>query len=164
MISQVKLKNAGVLQGNVITRWAFLRGVSALGVAALCCGCMSLENEEGRLPNAMRSAIAGFTAKGYPDLTKLPDAPTGLPSANAWSALEAGLVKQGQQLGTNPAAVALKPEDSDLRWAQVAKSEVEANPLSQPLVQAPSGTPTELENAAAARAKFDADLARLPPL
>jgi hypothetical protein len=126
-------------------------------------GCMSLENEEARLPDGMRSAMASLTAKGYPDLTKIPDAPKDLPSATAWSSLESGLVTQGAAVAANPEAKALVPGDTDLAWAAQDRAALEADPRAEPLPAAVPGTATEPDWAVEARKKLEADLARLPP-
>lgn len=147
-----------------LSKFGTTKGLLLLSLAALSTGCMSLENEEGRLPDAVRSTISGLIAKGYPDLTKIPDAPTDLPAPATWTALESRLVIQGRELAANPAAAAPTSDDTSLSWAQSARSNLEADPRAQPVTAPPAGVPTELESAAAARAKFDADLARLPPL
>jgi hypothetical protein len=139
------------------------RAVVALCLCALGTGCMSLENEEGRLPDAMRGAIAGLTAKGYPDLTKIPDAPTELPSSTTWTSLEAGLVQQGRDLSANPTAATPTAEETNLDWAQSEKEKLEADPRAAPLPAVVPGAEGTPEWAAAARAKLEADLARLPP-
>jgi hypothetical protein len=149
---------------KLVSRAPIKRSFVAMACALSCAGCVSLENEEGRLPDAVRSAISGLTAKGYPDLTKIPDAPTNLPTAATWGALEQGLVAQGQSVAQNPGAVAPTAEELNQSWAQGARASLEADPRSQPVPPVAVGTQTELEAAAAARAKFDADLARLPPL
>lgn len=133
-------------------------------LVGLSTACGTLENEEGRLPDAMRTAMRTFSANGYPDLTKLPEAPKYVPSAATWSALEAGLIAQGQEVASSPSASALTPADSDLTWAQTARTDLETEPLAQPIAPAQSGASNEQEDAAAARAKFDADFARLPPI
>ena len=127
-------------------------------------GCVSLENEEGRLPDAMRSAINSLTAKGYPDLTKIPDAPTNLPNAATWTALETGLVGQGSRLNNNTDARAPTPDETNLDWAQKERAALDADPRAQPLPAPVAGAAESPDWAAAARAKLEADLARLPPL
>jgi hypothetical protein len=135
----------------------------ALSLAGLCTGCMSLENEEGRLPDAMRSAISGLTAKGYPDLTKIPEAPTDLPSATTWSALETRLTSQGREVATNPKSISPTAEETNLSWAATERTALEGDPRAQPLPPVVAGAPGTPEWAAEARAKLEADLARLPP-
>ena len=140
-----------------------IKFVASLSIAVVCTGCMSLENEEGRLPDAMRSAISGLTAKGYPDLTKIPDAPTDLPSATTWSALEARLAAQGKLVAASPSAIAPTAEETNLSWAVTERNRLEAEPMAQPLPPVVAGAPGTPEWAAEARAKLEADLARLPP-
>jgi hypothetical protein len=147
-----------------LSKFGTAKAVVVLSLAAFSTGCMSLENEEGRLPDAMRTTISALTSNGYPDLTKIPDAPTDLPAPATWTALEAGLVRQGKEMAANPAAAAPTSDDTNLSWAQSARLNLEADPRAQPIIAPPAGVQTELESAAAARAKFDADLARLPPL
>jgi hypothetical protein len=131
--------------------------------ATFTTGCMSLENEEGRLPDAMRSAITGLTAKGYPDLTKIPDAPKDLPTAANWTALEARLADQGREVANSPNAAALTPEETNLDWAAKEKSALESDPRAEALPPVVAGAVGSPEWAAEARAKLEADLARLPP-
>jgi hypothetical protein len=135
--------------------------VSALGLGLT--GCVSLESEEGRLPDAMRAAISNLSAKGYPDLTKIPDAPTNLPTATTWSALEAGLVEQGKALSQDPAAVPPTPEETNLDWAEAQRRALNSDPRAEPVPPVPVGGSDEVKWAADAKAKLDADLARLPP-
>jgi hypothetical protein len=130
-----------------------------LGASSLT-GCMSLANEEGRLPDAMRGAIATLSAKGYPDLTKIPDTPTDLPSQLNWSSLESRLVSQGAALAANPTAALPTSEETNVSWAASARNELERDPRAESL---PAGAPSTPEWATAARAKLNADLARLPP-
>ena len=140
-----------------------IKFVASLSIGVVCTGCMSLENEEGRLPDALRSAISGLTAKGYPDLTKIPDAPTDLPSATTWSALEARLAAQGKLVAASPSAIAPTAEETNLSWAVTERNRLEADPMAQPLPPVVAGAPGTPEWAAEARAKLEADLARLPP-
>jgi hypothetical protein len=126
-------------------------------------GCMSLENEEGRLPDAMRAAISNLSAKGFPDLTKIPDAPQDLPSTSTWKSLESGLVAQGKSLAANPGAVAPTAEETNLDWAETQRRALNADPRAEPVPPVPIEGSDEVRAAAAAKAKLDADLARLPP-
>ena len=146
-----------------LSQLGLIKSVAGLFIAVVCTGCMSLENEEGRLPDAMRSAISGLTAKGYPDLTKIPDAPTDLPSATTWSALEARLAAQGKLVAASPSAIAPTAEETNLSWAVTERNRLEAEPMAQPLPPVVAGAPGTPEWAAEARAKLEADLARLPP-
>ncbi len=141
-----------------------LRGAIVAALSLSATACMSLANEEGRLPDVMRSAITGLTARGYPDLTKIPDAPTDLPTARTWSSLEARLVQQGATLRANPLATAPTADDINLEWAAQAQAGLEADPRAQALPPVVAGSPGTPEWAAQERAKLDADLARLPPL
>lgn len=141
-----------------------LRTIASLTICVALAGCISLENEEGRLPDAMRSTIASLTAKGYPDLTKIPDAPTTLPSASAWGTLQSGLIGQGRMVTNDPDARAPTNDEINLDWAQTERAKLEADPSAQPLPEPTLGASTNPDWAAAAKAKLDADLARLPPL
>jgi hypothetical protein len=125
--------------------------------------CSTLAEEEGRLPDAMRSAMTTLTARGYPDLTKIPDAPKDVPPASTWSALEAGLVSQGQRVSASPLATPLTAEETNLAWADRDRATLVTDPRAQPLPPVVPGSQTEAEWAAQAKAKLDADIARLPP-
>jgi hypothetical protein len=140
-----------------------LRWLAVALLAASATGCMSLENEEGRLPDAMRSAISTLSAKGYPDLTKIPDAPTNLPTSASWTALETGLVAQGKSLSDNPAAVPPTADEANQDWAERERRALNADPRAEPVPPVPIGGSDEAKWAAEAKAKLDADLARLPP-
>jgi hypothetical protein len=149
-------------------RWGHRATARACAVAALLAcafgaGCVSLENEEGRLPDAMRGTINSLTAKGYPDLTKIPDAPTSLPTETTWNALQSGLIGQGAEVSRNPDARAPTPDETNLTWAASERSKLEADPQAQPLPAPVAGSDNSPDWAAAARAKLDADIARLPP-
>jgi hypothetical protein len=140
---------------------------SRLGLAglmvALVGGCVSLESEEGRLPAAVRSAINTFSAKGYPDLTKIPPAPTSSPTSASWSALESGLVTQGNALMTNPEARLPLADEANRNWAEAARRTLTEDPRAEPVPPVPIEGAVEADWAAKARTKLDADIARLPP-
>jgi hypothetical protein len=140
------------------------RAACALSLCSFLTGCMSLQNEEGRLPNAVRSALSGLTAQGYPDLTKIPDAPTNLPSSAAWEALEGRLVAQGHALAGNRAARVPSAEELNLNWAQTDRSALTTDPRAQPLADSETAAANAAAWARQARAKLEADIARLPPL
>lgn len=140
------------------------KAVMALGFAAFASGCISLADEEVRLPDSMRTVISSLTAKGYPDLTKIPDAPKDMPSPAAWSALEARLAAQGRQVARDPMAVSPTPQETNLEWAATDRAALESDPRSEPLPPAIAGAQSSQEWAEEARAKLEADLARLPPL
>jgi hypothetical protein len=145
-----------------------LSKLAHLGLAGLVltfsAGCVSLESEEGRLPAAMRTAINTFSAKGYPDLTKIPPVPTDVPTAANWSALESGLVTQGKALTNNPAARPPTTDEANLSWADAARRTITEDPRSEPVPPVPIDGSQEAQWAAEAKAKLDADIARLPPL
>ncbi len=147
-----------------LNKLAAAKAVMALGLAVFGSGCMSLENEEGRLPDAMRSAISGLTAKGYPDLTKIPDTPKDMPSPSTWSALESRLSAQGREVARNPNAVSPRSEETNLDWAAIDRAALESDPRAEPLPPVVAGALSSQEWAEQARAKLDADIARLPPL
>jgi hypothetical protein len=138
-------------------------GVACFGIGLLS-GCMSLESEEGRLPAAMRTAINTFTAKGYPDLTKVPDAPTNVPTPATWTALENGLVDQGKILSRDPAARPPAANETNLSWAERERQALTSDPRAEPVPPVPVQGSSEAVWAAEAKAKLDADIARLPPL
>lgn len=139
-------------------------GVCAWGLCGLATGCMSLQNEEGRLPDAMRSALSGLDAQGYPDLTKIPDAPTNLPSSATWDAMERRLIMQGKALAANKAARLPSGEELNLNWAQTDRQALTTDPRAQPVPDGAGEAAKAAAWAEAERAKIEADLARLPPL
>ncbi len=122
--------------------------------------CSSLSGDEGFLPEAMRSASATLEAKGYPDLTKIPDLPTNLPSQGAWASMQSSLKNAGAGVQSNPSAATLSAEEANLAWAQEERTRLEASPKA-----AAGPLPGEKDEnwAAAARAKLEADIANLPP-
>ncbi len=122
--------------------------------------CQSLSQEEGFLPDTIRSASSVLTPRDYPDLTKIPDAPTNLPSQKSWADLQAGLQADAKIMQANPGAKPVSASEIDQTWAKAEQQSIEANSASAPTQQ----TAAESDAwAAAARAKMEADIARLPP-
>jgi hypothetical protein len=96
----------------------------------------------------------------YPDLTKIPDAPTDLPSQKVWANLQSGLQADATRLEANPNSKPMPAGEIDQAWARAAKQAIDSNSASAQAAQ------TDAESdawAAAARAKMEADIARLPP-
>lgn len=138
------------------------------GPLVLMCGlwvgflgaCQSLGQEEGFVPNTIRSANSVLKPGDYPDLSKIPDAPTNLPSQKSWTELQAGLQADAKKVQANPGAKPVTASEIDQSWAAQEKQSIEANSASVPTEQ----TTAESDAwATAARAKMEADLARLPP-
>lgn len=125
--------------------------------------CANLDAEEGRLPEAMRQSITALSAKGYPDLTKIPDAPKNMATQATWSSLEAGLVRQGEVLARSPMAKAPTKDETNLGWADAARASLTNDPRAAPIPSDAAGNASELAWAAQAKAELEADLARLPP-
>lgn len=124
------------------------------------CACQTLGQEDGFLPDTIRSASAVLKPGDYPDLTKIPDAPTDLPSQKAWTNLQAGLQADAKRLEANPNSKPMPAGEIDQAWARAAKQTIDSNSASAQAAQ------TDAESdawAAAARAKMEADIARLPP-
>jgi len=135
--------------------------VVALGLLFVpLCACQTLGQEEGFLPDTIRSATAVLKPGDYPDLTRIPDAPTDLPSQNAWANLQSGLQADATRLEANPNSKPVPAGEIDQTWAKAAKQAIDSNSASTQTAQ------TDAESdawAAAARAKMEADIARLPP-
>ena len=135
--------------------------VFALGLLFVpLCACQTLGQEEGFLPDTIRSASAVLKPGDYPDLTKIPDAPTDLPSQKAWANLQSGLQADAKRLDANPNSKPIPAGEIDQAWAKAAKQTMDSNSASAQTAQ------TDAESdawAAAARAKMEADIARLPP-
>lgn len=133
----------------------------ALGLIVLPLGaCQTLGQEEGFLPDTIRSASAVLKPGDYPDLTKIPDAPTNLPSQKSWVDLQAGLQADAKIMQANPGSKPVAAGEIDQTWAKAEKQAIETNTASAQTTQ------TNAESdawAAAARAKMEADIARLPP-
>jgi hypothetical protein len=124
------------------------------------CACQTLGQEEGFVPDTIRSASAVLKPGDYPDLTKIPDAPTDLPSQKAWANLQSGLQADAKRLDANPNSKPIPAGEIDQTWAKAAKQTIDSNSASAQTAQ------TDAESdawAAAARAKMEADIARLPP-
>lgn len=122
--------------------------------------CQSLKTEEGFLPDALRSAGAVIQPGDYPDLRKIPDPPKDLPTQKAWADLQDGLTRDGQAVDARPGAGPITKAEADQSWAAAAKALVDANPASAPTMLNDAQSEAWAEEA---RAKMEADLARLPP-
>lgn len=135
--------------------------VVALGFLLVpLCACQSLDQEEGFLPDTIRSAGAVLKPGDYPDLTKIPDTPKDLPNQKSWANLQAGLQADAKRLEANPNSKPMPADEIDQTWAKAAKQAIDSNSASAQTAQ------TDAESdawAAAARAKMEADIARLPP-
>ncbi|WP_157893647.1 hypothetical protein [Aquidulcibacter paucihalophilus] len=132
-----------------------------LGLVAASLGaCQSLSQQEGFLPDTIRSAGSVLTPRDYPDLTKIPDAPTNLPSQKSWAELQAGLQASANVLEANPSSKPVAANEIDQAWAKAEQQAIEANAASAPAQQNAAESDAW---AAAARAKMEADIARLPP-
>ena len=143
----------------------FRRTRMALGYLLIVCStsltaCQSLGGEEGALPDAIRSAGAVISASGYPDLSKIPATPKDLPSDKSWRDFEAGLKRDSRRLVLKAGAQPVTAMEIDQAWASQAKSSLEAVPNAQPVETSPT---EDADWAAKARAKIEADIARLPP-
>jgi predicted nucleic acid-binding protein len=79
------------------------------------CACQTLGQEDGFLPDTIRSASAVLKPGDYPDLTKIPDAPTDLPSQKAWANLQSGLQADATRLEANPNSKPM-PAGEVLAW------------------------------------------------
>ncbi len=124
------------------------------------CACQSLGQEEGFLPDTIRSASAVLKPGDYPDLTKIPDAPKDLPSQKSWANLQSGLQADAKSLESSPNSKPMPASEIDQVWAKAAQQAIESNSASAQ----PDQTDAESDAwAAAARAKMEADIARLPP-
>jgi hypothetical protein len=135
--------------------------VVALGFLLLpLCACQTLGQEEGFLPDTIRSAGSVLKPGDYPDLTKIPDAPKDLPSQTSWENLQSGLQADANRLEANPNSKPMLADEIDQTWAKATKQAIDSNSASAQTAQ----TDGESEAwAAAARAKMEADVARLPP-
>lgn len=122
--------------------------------------CQTLGQEEGFLPDTIRSASAVLKPGDYPDLSKIPDAPKDLPSQASWTDLQADLQADAKIVQANPGSKPIAAGEIDQTWAKAEKQAIETNSASAQTTQ------TAVESdawAAAARAKMEADIARLPP-
>ena len=150
-------------QANVSPQRRFLRlsGAVALGLLVVpLSACQTLGQEEGFLPDTIRSATAVLTPRDYPDLSKIPDAPTNLPSQKSWADLQAGLQGDAKIVQADPSAKPVTAAEIDQTWAKAEKQAIDANAAST-LTQQTAAEPDAW--AGAARAKMEADIARLPP-
>jgi hypothetical protein len=122
--------------------------------------CQTLGQEEGFLPDTIRSAHSVLKPGDYPDLSKIPDSPKDLPSEQSWSDLQSGLQADAKIVHANPGSKPVAASEIDQAWAKAAQQAIESNSASAQ----PAQTDAESDAwAAAARAKMEADIARLPP-
>jgi hypothetical protein len=156
-------------QNSRSTRNRQLKNVERARAALVCLviacstslvACQSLGSEEGALPDAIRSAGAVVSGSGYPDLSKIPPTPKNMPSEKNWLDFETGLKRDARRLALKAGAQPVTAMEIDQAWANQAKSSLEAVPNALPV----ETSPTEDANwAAKARARIEADIARLPP-
>ena len=122
--------------------------------------CQTLGQEEGFLPDTIRSASAVLKPGDYPDLSKIPDTPKDLPTQKSWADLQTSLQADAKIVQANPGSKPIAAGEIDQAWAKAEKQAIESNSASAQAQQ----TDAESEAwAAAARAKMEADIARLPP-
>lgn len=122
--------------------------------------CQTLGQEEGFLPDTIRSARAVLNPGDYPDLSKIPEIPKDLPTQKAWADLQTSLQADAKIVQANPGSKPIAAGEIDQTWAKVEKQAMESNSASAQTKQ------TDAESdawAAAARAQMEADIARLPP-
>ena len=122
--------------------------------------CQTLGQEEGFLLDTIRSASAALKPGDYPDLSKIPDTPKDLPTEKTWADLQASLQADAKIVQANPGSKPIVAGEIDQTWARAEKQAIESNSASAQTMQ------TDAESdawAAVARAKMEADLARLPP-
>lgn len=112
------------------------------------------------MPDTIRSARAILKPGDYPDLSKIPETPKDLPSQKSWADLQMGLQADAKIVQANPGSKPIAAGEIDQTWAKAEKQAIESNSASTQTKQ------TNAESdawAAAARAKMEADIARLPP-
>lgn len=131
------------------------------GLAVLATGCASIEDTVGPLPDAMRMATSELGGRGYPDLSRVPAVPGGLPGEAAWGRMEARLIQQRRALDARPEAAVLTPAQVSLAWAQGPRAAMDADPRSGPV---PDTLARDTAWAEAERARMEAALGRLPPV
>jgi hypothetical protein len=127
--------------------------------------CISLDNETGVIPEALRTASANISGNSYPNLAALPQVPKNLPAAGQWTAMEAELLAAASDLARAPNAALPKPGETDTSWSVAERRALDADPRAQPLARDAQLTGPEYEAwAAAERARLEAEIAALPPL
>jgi hypothetical protein len=109
----------------------------------------------------MRAVAGDVQGTGYPDLARVPPAPTNLPGAAQFSRLEDRLVQERRALDANRRARPATAAELSQAWADQSRSQMDQDPRSEPVAD----TSAEAEAwAAAERARMEALLRRLPPV
>jgi hypothetical protein len=137
-----------------------LGSAAVLGVVvALLSGCAIVDEQQGFLPDAIRAATAQAQGRGYPDLSKLPEVPTTLPTATAWRQQQSELARDSRTLAANPKSRTVPEGGVDDRWARQAAATLDRDPRAAP----PQDGEDPAAWAEAERKRLDGMIARLPP-
>lgn len=134
----------------------------ALGAAAGCAGMSdSIRAAAGPLPDAVRTVGADLAGSGYPNLSRVPQAPADLPSDAQWTQFEGGLVQEQRALAADPGARPPSEAETSMAWSDTERARMEADPRSAPA----TGSDAEAQAwAEGERARMEALLRRLPPV
>jgi hypothetical protein len=136
-----------------------------LGLSLCLSACVTLDDEKGLFPDAVRTAASNIGGQGYPNLAALPELPKNLPSQAAWDRIEKGLGVDASQFQKQAGALPPTVEEIGDNWAQTAQSVLDSDPRAVPLPAEQTMTPAQYEAwAAAERARLEAEIAALPPL
>lgn len=136
--------------------------VLALGAAAGCAAVIDgMRGAAGPLPEAVRSVGSDLAGTGYPNLSRVPQAPATLPSDAQWTQFQGALTQQERALAARPEARALTEAETSTTWSEAERARMEADPRSAPA----QGSDAEAEAwAEGERARMEALLRRLPPV
>lgn len=136
--------------------------VLALGASAGCAGMADTMREAaGPLPEAMRTVGSDLAGTGYPNLSRVPQAPVTLPSDAQWTQFQGALTQEERALAATPQARPLTEAETSMAWSDAERARMEADPRSAPA----EGTDAEAQAwAEAERARMEALLRRLPPV
>lgn len=136
--------------------------VVALGAAAGCAAMSTgMRQAAGPLPEAMRTVGSDLSGTGYPNLSRVPQAPVTLPSDAQWTQFQGALTQEERALAATPEARPLTEAETSLAWSEAERARMDADPRSAPA----QGTDAEAEAwAEGERARMEALLLRLPPV
>ena len=96
-------------------------------------GCVTkIRDSVQDLPDTIALASHNATDQGFPDLRKIPPIPTDMKSDKDWSLHKDKLEVRRLEIESAPNSRLATKEESDITWAQSAKTILEKDPRAQP--------------------------------